>query len=101
MDCCKVLGIGVADKVKTSKECLIFNSLFLCETPNLCSSSTMIRLRLFLGILSFNIACVPIKISTCLSRIFKEIKSLFFLETKREIISTFIPKFSNLPLNEM
>ena len=62
-DICNVLGIGVADRVKTS--ILFFNSLIfsLCLTPNLCSSSITSKPKSLNEISSLNNLCVPIKIS--------------------------------------
>ena len=61
---CNVLGIGVADKVKTSTVFLNFLRDSLCLTPNLCSSSITSNPKLG-RVISFEIIlCVPIRMST-------------------------------------
>ena len=56
---CKVLGIGVADKVKVSTFIANFLIFSFCATPNLCSSS-IINNPKFLKLISFcSNLCVP------------------------------------------
>ena len=59
-DICNVLGIGVADKVKTS--ILVFNSLSFsfCSTPKRCSSSMMSKPKSLKLISLLSNLCVPI-----------------------------------------
>ena len=62
-DMCKVLGIGVAVRVRMSTWLRICLSLSLCITPNRCSSSIITRPR-SLNLTSFwTKRCVPIHMS--------------------------------------
>lgn len=64
----RVLGIGVADIVRTSTFARSFFSCSLCSTPNRCSSSTMTRPRSLNLVSEENRRCVPMTMSTEPSR---------------------------------
>jgi len=62
-DMCRVRGMGVALRVKTSTSWRIFFRCSLCLTPKRCSSSMIKRPR-FLKAMSFcNSLCVPMQMS--------------------------------------
>ena len=95
-DNCKVLGIGVAVRVKTWISLLNCLSLSLCCTPKCCSSS-MIRRPRFLNLILFaRSACVPTTISILPLSNSSLVFSASFLEIKRDNCLISIGKPRNL-----
>ncbi len=78
VDCCSVLGIGVADRVITSRWALRPRIFSLCRTPNRCSSSTISKPREGTITSGDKSRCVPIKRSTLPADAFSKIAQLFF-----------------------
>ena len=92
----RVLGIGVAESDKISKEARIFFNFSFCLTPNLCSSS-MANSPRFLNSTSFDkTRWVPITMSICPCFSFWMISFCSFLVCSRLSSSNLIGRLSNL-----
>ena len=90
-DCCSVLGIGVAVKVRTSTRFFSRRMCSLCFTPKRCSSSTINSPRFSVETSSLRRLCVPTKTSIFLLCSRSRIKACSFFVRNRDRSSTFTP----------
>ena len=86
----RVRGIGVADIASTSTLALNFFNFSLCSTPNLCSSSTIIKPKSLKATSSESNLWVPMTISTPPLARPANVSLISLLDAKRDRAETVI-----------